>query len=44
MSVESFKPTLWEGALIANFHSLSIADVLATPPSDIKGKGIGSSR
>lgn len=37
MSVDNFKPTLWEGALIANFHSVSIADVLATPPSEIKG-------
>lgn len=44
MSVESFKPTLWEGALIANFHSLSIADVLATPPSDIKGNKVTFNR
>ena len=44
MSVESFKPTLWEGALIVNFHSLSIADVLATPPSDIKGNKVTFNR
>lgn len=44
MSVESFKPTLWEGALLANFHSLSIADVLATPPSDIKGNKVTFNR
>lgn len=44
MSVESFKPTLWEGALIANFHSLSIADVLATPPSEIKGHKVTFNR
>lgn len=44
MSVENFKPTLWEGALLANFHSLSIADVLATPPSDIKGNKVTFNR
>ena len=44
MSVESFNPTLWEGALLANFHSLSIADVLATPPSDIKGNKVTFNR
>lgn len=40
MSVDNFKPTLWEGALIANFHSVSIADVLATPPAEIKGNKV----
>ena len=40
MAVDNFKPTLWEGALIANFHSVSIADVLATPPSEIKGSKV----
>lgn len=37
MSVENFKPTLWEGALIHNFHSVSIADALCTRPSSIQG-------
>lgn len=37
MSVENFKPTLWEGALIHNFHSVSIADALCTKPSSIQG-------
>lgn len=40
MSVDNFKPTLWEGALIANFHSVSIADVLATKPTEIKGNKV----
>lgn len=40
MSVENFKPTLWEGALIANFHSVSIADVLATQPAEFKGNKV----
>lgn len=40
MSVDNFKPTLWEGALIANFHSVSIADVLATRPTEIKGSKV----
>lgn len=44
MSVENFKPTLWEGALIANFHSVSIADVLATKPTDIKGNKVTFNR
>ena len=44
MSVENFKPTLWEGALLANFHSLSIADVMATQPTDIKGNKVKFNR
>lgn len=37
MAVEHFKPTLWEGALIHNFHSVSIADAMCTKPSSIQG-------
>ena len=44
MSVESFKPQLWEGALLANFHSVSIADGITTKPSDIKGKKVTFNR
>ncbi|UZP02297.1 hypothetical protein JW813_11255 [Clostridium botulinum] len=40
MSVDEFKPTLWEGALIANFHSVSIAEAMSTKPTDIKGKTV----
>lgn len=37
MSVDNFKPTLWEGALIHNFHSVSIADAMCTKPASIQG-------
>lgn len=40
MSVENFKPTLWEGALIHNFHQVSVADALCTRPSSIEGKKV----
>ncbi|MEI3133058.1 MAG: hypothetical protein V8S75_02865 [[Ruminococcus] torques] len=40
MAADNFKPTLWEGALLANFHSVSIADVLATKPTEIKGNKV----
>lgn len=37
MAVENFKPTLWEGALIHNFHSVSIAESMCTKPASIQG-------
>lgn len=40
MSVENFKPTLWEGALIHNFHSVSIAHAMCTQPAEIKGNKV----
>lgn len=40
MSVENFKPTLWEGALIHNFHSVSTADAICVKPSEIKGNKV----
>lgn len=44
MAVENFKPQLWEGALIANFHSVSIADAISTKPSQINGKKVTFNR
>lgn len=44
MSVASFKPTLWEGALLHNFHSISTADAVCTKPSDIKGNKVTFNR
>lgn len=44
MSVENFKPTLWEGALIHNFHSVSTADAVSTRPSEIKGNKVTFNR
>lgn len=40
MSVENFKPTLWEGALIHNFHQVSVADALCTKPTSIQGSKV----
>lgn len=40
MSVENFKPTLWEGALIHNFHQVSVADALCTRPASIQGNKV----
>lgn len=40
MSVTNFKKTLWEGALLANFHSVSIADAISTKPAKIDGNKI----
>ncbi|WP_041137853.1 hypothetical protein [Beduini massiliensis] len=40
MSVENFKPTLWEGALIHNFHQVSVADALCTKPASIQGNKV----
>ncbi|GAA0735424.1 hypothetical protein [Clostridium oceanicum] len=44
MSVNSFKPQLWEGALLANFHNTSIADAISTKPTDIKGDKVTFNR
>ncbi|MCR6515303.1 phage capsid protein [Clostridium sp. LY3-2] len=44
MSVESFKPQLWEGTLLANFHNISIADAITSKPTDIKGNKVTFNR
>lgn len=44
MSVNSFKATLWEGALLANFHSASVADAISTKPSKIQGSKVTFNR
>lgn len=44
MAVDNFKPTLWEGALLHNFHSVSIADVMCTKPSNVNGKTVTFNR
>ncbi|MEG0379140.1 MAG: hypothetical protein RR614_11745, partial [Eubacterium sp.] len=38
MAVASFKPTLWEAALINNFHNVSIGDAITTAPTSIQGE------
>ncbi|MBP1935097.1 phage capsid protein [Ammoniphilus resinae] len=40
MAVTNFIPTIWEARLMANFHKASIADVITTPPTEIKGNKI----
>ena len=40
MTVTNFKPTLWEGALLSQFHSVSIADAMVTKPTDIQGEKV----
>ncbi len=40
MSVNNFKATLWEGALLANFHSVSVADAVSTKPAKIQGNKV----
>ena len=40
MSVQNFKPTLWEGALLHNFHSVSTADAVCVKPSEINGNKV----
>ncbi|ATD55412.1 hypothetical protein [Clostridium chauvoei] len=40
MTVTNFKATLWEGALIANFHSVSVAEAVSTKPTKIKGNKV----
>lgn len=40
MAVTKFKPTLWEGAIIANFHSASIAERLSVKPTSVEGEKV----
>jgi hypothetical protein len=40
MAVNSFIPQIWEARLLANFHKRSIADVITTKPTEIKGNKV----
>lgn len=40
MAIENFKRVLWEGALLANFHDVSIADVITTKPTSVNGSKV----
>lgn len=40
MAVTTFIPQVWEAKLLNNFHKASIADVITTPPTEIKGNKI----
>jgi hypothetical protein len=37
MAVDNFKSTIWEARLLANFHSVSIADAITTKPIKVEG-------
>ena len=38
MSIASFKKTVWETALMTAWRGVSVADIITTPPSEIKGE------
>jgi hypothetical protein len=40
MAVTTFIPQVWEAKLLTNFHKASIADLITTPPTEIKGNTI----
>jgi hypothetical protein len=40
MSVQSFIPQIWEARLLANFYKTSVAEVIATKPTEIKGNKV----
>jgi hypothetical protein len=40
MAVTNFKPVIWEARLLANFHSVSIADAITTKPARVEGTKI----
>lgn len=37
MALENFKPSLWEGSIMENFHESSFVGMITTPPVDKKG-------
>jgi hypothetical protein len=37
MAVNSFIPQIWEARLLANFHSRSVAELIATKPTEVQG-------
>lgn len=38
MSIASFKPSVWEQALITAWRGVSVTELITTPPSEIKGE------
>ena len=38
MSIQSFKPSVWETALITEFRGISVANLITTPPSKVEGE------
>ncbi|MBW7649793.1 phage capsid protein [Anoxybacillus sp. ST4] len=44
MSVVSFIPQIWEARLLSNFHSRSVADVISTKPTEVRGNTVKFNR
>lgn len=40
MAIENYKPTLWEDAIMENFHDSSFVGVITTPPVEKKGEKV----
>ncbi|MCW6111619.1 hypothetical protein [Clostridium sporogenes] len=40
MAIENFKPTLWEGSIMENFHDSSFVGLITTPPVDKRGEKV----
>ncbi|HLR35721.1 MAG TPA: hypothetical protein VK071_10415 [Tissierellales bacterium] len=40
MALENFKPTLWEDAIMENFHNSSFVGLITTPPVEKRGEKV----
>lgn len=40
MAIENYKPTLWEAAIMENFHENSFVGLITTPPVEKKGEKV----
>lgn len=40
MAIDNYKPTLWENAIIQNFHDDSFVGLITTPPVEINGEKV----
>lgn len=40
MAIENYKPTLWEDAIMENFHENSFVGLITTPPVETKGEKV----
>lgn len=40
MAITNFQPTLWEGALLYNFHNMAIGDIITTMPASVQGSKV----
>lgn len=38
--IENFKPTLWENAILKNFHDSSFIENITTPPVEVQGEKV----